>query len=87
MERLTKKESAGYDLIKLNDEWCNEYCRDQTQETCNHCAIYEAIQKLADYEETGVTPEEIKTTKKAIRFFFKKEIGKFIDMLPLSLFE
>lgn len=62
MERLTEKQSAGYDLKALNGEWCNHYCHKQRVETCNECGIYQAIQKLAEYEnvykETGLTPEE-----------------------------
>ena len=51
MERLTKKQSAAYDLKALNGEWCNHYCHKQRVETCNECGIYEAIQKLAYYED------------------------------------
>lgn len=87
MERLTEKESAGYDLVKMNGDWCSDYCEKQSIETCNNCAIYEAIQKLAMYEDTGVTPEEILQTKIAIRYLFNKEISKFIDALPSSLFK
>ncbi len=51
MERLTEKQSAGYDLKALNGEWCNHYCHKQRVETCNECGIYQAIQKLAYYED------------------------------------
>ena len=51
MERLTKKQSAGYDLKALDGEWCNHYCHKQRVETCNECGIYQAIQKLAYYED------------------------------------
>lgn len=50
MDRLTDKQSAGYDLKALNGEWCNHYCHKQRVETCNECGIYQAIQKLAYYE-------------------------------------
>ena len=63
MERLTEKQSAGYDLKALNGEWCNHYCHKQRVETCNECGIWEAIQKLAEYEETGLTPQEIEQMK------------------------
>lgn len=51
MDRLTEKQSAGYDLKALNGEWCNHYCHKQKVETCTECAIYEAIQRLAYYED------------------------------------
>ena len=50
MERLTEKQSSGYDLKAMNGEWCNKYCEQQRVETCNECVIYQAIQKLAEYE-------------------------------------
>ena len=50
-ERLTEIQSAGYDLKELNSEWCNKYCEKQKAYTCNECGIYQAIQKLAHYED------------------------------------
>ena len=50
MERLTEKQSSGYDLKAMNGEWCDKYCEQQSVETCNECVIYQAIQKLAEYE-------------------------------------
>lgn len=67
MERLTEKQSAGYDLKEMNGNYCDDYCKTQslTQSltTCNDCGIYEAIQRLAEYEDTGLTPEEIESLK------------------------
>lgn len=51
MKRLTERHSAGYDLKAMNGEWCDRYCSSQRAETCNECAIYEAIQRLAYYED------------------------------------
>ena len=51
MERLTEKHSAGYGLKATNDEWCNTYCEKQSVATCIDCGIYQAIQKLAYYED------------------------------------
>lgn len=50
MERLTEKQSAGYDLKALNGQYCNHYCDEQSDATCRDCAIYQAVQKLANYE-------------------------------------
>ena len=51
MERLTGKQSSGFDLKAMDGEWCNRYCEKQRVETCNECGIYQAIQKLAEYED------------------------------------
>lgn len=51
MERLTQEQSAGYDLKALNGQYCNNYCDEQSAATCRNCAIYQAIQKLAHYED------------------------------------
>ena len=51
MERLTEKQSSGFDLKAMNGEYCNRYCEQQRVETCNECVIYHAIQKLAEYED------------------------------------
>jgi hypothetical protein len=63
MDKLTQKQSAGYDLVKMNSEWCTTYCNNQPVETCRECAIYEAIQKLAEYEDTELTPDACKNYK------------------------
>ena len=51
MERLTEKQSSGFDLKSMYGEWCNKYCEQQRVQTCNECGIYQAIQKLAEYED------------------------------------
>lgn len=51
MERLIEKQLAGYDLIDMKGAWCALYCRGQSIYTCKDCAIYKAIQKLADYKD------------------------------------
>ena len=51
MNRLTEKQSAGYDLKAMNGDYCEAYCRQQNYNSCRECGIYEAIQKLAEYEE------------------------------------
>ena len=48
------------------------------------------LKKLAAYENTGMEPEEILATKKAIEILhkdFPQNVGEAIDMLPVSLFE
>lgn len=51
MNRLTEKQSAGYDLKAMNVDYCEAYCRQQNYNSCRECGIYEAIQKLAEYED------------------------------------
>ena len=59
MERLTKahyKASDGHYLV------CSEMCeREDCTAECGH--FDEAIERLAAYEDTGLTPEEIKSMK------------------------
>ena len=64
MERLTEKQSSGYDLKAMNGEWCNKYCEKQIAQTCNECVIYQAIHKLAEYEDfeeklNGVSAKQV----------------------------
>lgn len=59
MERLTEKQSAGYDLKDLNGQYCNNYCDEQSSATCRDCAIYQAIQNLARYEDMEESLEKV----------------------------
>ena len=81
MERLTEKQSSGYDLKAMNGEWCNKYCEKQIAQTCNECGIYQAIQKLAEYEDF----EEIfraKCTDTVCEFLKdKEEFSKWLDRI------
>lgn len=79
MERLTEKQSSGYDLKAMNGEYCNRYCEQQRVETCNECVIYQAIQKLAEYEDFEEIFRE-KMTDTACEFLKdKEEFGKWLD--------
>ena len=84
MERLTERKSDFYDLIKMNDKWHTVYYSNQPEEKRKDCVIYEAIQILAEYEDTGLTPEVCRNYKifeddcisKGVTF---KEILKYIE--------
>ena len=79
IERLTEKQSSGYDLKAMNGEYCNRYCEQQRVETCNECVIYQAIQKLAEYEDFEEIFRE-KMTDTACEFLKdKEEFGKWLD--------
>lgn len=79
MERLTEKQSSGFDLKSMDGEWCNKYCEKQRVQTCNKCGIYQAIQKLAEYEDLEEIFRE-KMTDTACEFLKdKEEFGKWLD--------
>lgn len=51
--------------------------------------VDKAIEKLKQYEDTGISPEDIEITKQAIKLFFEnfpKNVAKAADMLPVTLF-
>ena len=63
MERLTyftsEKESCQ---VKGADNWtCKEVCENYVR--CDACPIDIAMHRLADYEDTGLEPEEIEELK------------------------
>lgn len=52
MERLTqKKQPAGYDLVDMQGRTCDLDCRYPEVRDCSNCVLYDAIQKLAHYED------------------------------------
>ncbi len=69
MDRITVKSkyvSDGYSLKSLCDfnsdgsidsELC---CADICNDDCNGCAVQKAFNRLAEYENSGLSPEEIK---------------------------
>ena len=66
IERLTIKSkfpNSGYCLKQAIDcdgyEFsCEEYCG-RVESDCHNCVIQKAINLLAEYENTGLTPDEI----------------------------
>ena len=74
MERLTIK-SGQYELhyvLKCNctigadgevdsEDGCIEYCENRSD--CDDCEIQQAFDRLAAYEDTGLTPEEVEVLK------------------------
>lgn len=67
MERLTEYAYDTAQLKKLATEHayeschdvCDECAEDCEQDSCTECPINEAFKRLAAYEDTGLTPEEI----------------------------
>lgn len=74
MNRLTIKipECGRYTLGRLcsfsrdgeiyDIKGCQDYCY-EIGEDCDYCALQRAFNRLAAYEDTGLTPEEIELLK------------------------
>lgn len=60
MKRLTKHVSGGVELIETGGQYCVKICEKQDIATCNKCPISQAFYRLAEYEDVGLTPKEIK---------------------------
>ncbi|MCH5195912.1 MAG: hypothetical protein J1F28_04320 [Oscillospiraceae bacterium] len=58
--------SFGRDGVPDDESTCYEYCEmwgDEGCKKCEQCGIQQAFDKLAAYENTGFTPEEIAAMK------------------------
>ena len=95
MQRLTEKQSAGYDLIDMKGLWCDLYCNEQSVYTCKDCAIDKAIQKLAEYEdleEQGLLiklPCKVGDTVYSVRTYGRsdttKKVMRRIEEIPFTV--
>lgn len=67
MERLTYDFAIGdrhcWEVHGADNLVCEDVCKNQGDKGCEGCPIREAIDRLAAYEDTGLTPEEIITLK------------------------
>ena len=86
MKRLTEIQSAGYDLKELNSEWCNKYCEKQKTYTCNECGIYQAIQKLAHYENLEEQGRLISLPCKVGDTVYHVVQGRIVEVSNVDLF-
>lgn len=63
MERLTYDFCVGdkhcWQVKGADNLECREVCRNQGENGCTDCPIAKAFDRLAAYEETGLSPEEI----------------------------
>lgn len=50
--------SIGRDGIVDDCDACSEYCQDKEGE-CSKCAIHECFKRLAEYEKTGLSPQQL----------------------------
>ena len=62
-ERLTEDRCVGgnhcWQIKEAGNELCKDVCQSMGDAGCNGCPIAEAIDKLAAYENTGVSPQEL----------------------------
>lgn len=62
MERLTYEysvgEYTGWEVHGVDGVECGEVCKNVGRKGCAGCPIQEAIDRLAAYEDTSLTPEE-----------------------------
>lgn len=63
MERLTYDFCVGdkhcWQVKGADNLECREVCRNQSENGCTDCPIAKAFDRLAAYEDTGLSPEEI----------------------------
>lgn len=63
MERLTYDFAIGgrhcWEVHGADNLLCSEVCKNQGDKGCEDCPIRKTIDRLAAYEDTGLTPEEI----------------------------
>lgn len=63
MERLTYDFAIGgrhcWEVHGADNLLCSEVCKNQGDKGCEDCPLRKAIDRLAAYEDTGLTPEEI----------------------------
>ena len=81
MERLTRLDGDGYPVVK------NNMCYD---DQCGYCGP--AIDRLSDYEDTGLTPKEIKSLQaewkanlKALEYYRDAETDGRLVILPCKV--
>lgn len=73
MDRLTSiSEITGLPIVKELQESCGEdacadVCDENRYEGCVGCPVQKAITKLFAYEDTGLTPEEVKIAMGVVR--------------------
>lgn len=83
MERLTEKCSAGYQLIEMEDKYCDNYCKLQDFATCRDCAISMSFDKLGSYEDTNLQPKQVEKLKTKYKELQKENSKLKKEMLKM----
>lgn len=65
MDRLTYSGVYGVDVVGTEGRTCLDICASFKREfeDCDDCPIYAVMERLASYEDTGLTPKEIEGLK------------------------
>lgn len=70
MERLTYDFCLGdihcWQVKGADNRECRQVCEEQEENGCKGCPIALAFDRLAAYEDTGLTPEEVQIQKEAM---------------------
>lgn len=77
MERLTINNNGCNEIIECGNELCEDICR--INGDCKACPIKIAIDRLAAYEDTGLTPDQIQEIDKLYKE--KCELVAFKDSI------
>jgi hypothetical protein len=64
VERLTKYIEGCSELAKCRNMLCEDVCIEQGRGACNTCTIAKGIEKLAEYENSKLTPAQCKAIAK-----------------------
>lgn len=75
---LCSPDKDGYEL------YCCEYCNENCNNDCYNCEIQQAFDRLAAYEDTGLTPKEIEHLK-AFKAYFDKMYKRHLEIVNWNL--
>lgn len=76
MERLTKHDTGCMSSLRKAVDPCRDVCNSRGTDCFDDCPIQEAIDRLADYEDTGMDPEEVAAREDKIKQAFSNYIKR-----------
>lgn len=85
MERLTYDSAIGgehcWEVRGADNLLCEEVCKNQGNKGCEDCPIRKAIDRLAAYENTDLTPEEVERMKEYMQPFTIQDMDRFREIM------
>lgn len=75
LTKITDKGNAswnGHDYCREMNDWCEQ----SINKSCERCPVAKLLDRLAEYEETGFEPKEIKKLEKIALYNADKLIDK-----------
>lgn len=86
MERMTYKCQECWQLSGADNLVCEEICskRYESGEGCVNCPIAKAIDLLAEFEDLGFTPKEIKYMLSCGEKIVGRPLSEFLDIAKMS---